>query len=174
MILTNTVLSALIAQQGTGNTAFLFVKLISYSFIFIMIIAAAYFTTRYVGRKSAVVMGGRNIQIIEKVVLGLEKSLYIVKVGERFFLLAAGKQNVELLTEISKNEIKQNPEALKSSTIFPSFDVYLNKFSKKQSKDFEGRELLTGEEQGRLGKVLSEFKRRNQNVNMFEDKDEQQ
>ncbi|AOT68268.1 FliO/MopB family protein [Geosporobacter ferrireducens] len=174
MILTNIVPSALITQQGTGNTAFLFVKLISYSFIFLMIVAAAYFTTRYVGRKSAAVIGGRNIQIIEKVVLGLEKSLYIVKVGERFFLLAAGKQNVELLTEVRKEEINQAPEGSQGSMIFPSFDTYLKKFSKKQPEDIKDHELLTGEDQDTLQKVLSEFKRKNQNINMFEDKDEQQ
>ena len=174
MILTNIVPFALLVQQGTGYTAFLFVKLISYSFIFMIILAAAYLTTRYVGKKSVAVIGGRNIQIIEKLVLGIDKSLYIVKVGERFYLLAASKQNLELLTEVRKEEIKLAPQNSQDSAIFPSFDMYLKKITKKQPEDFQEHEVLPHVDQEPLQRILSEFRSRNQSANIFSDKDEQE
>lgn len=166
--------SAATTQAGTGNTAFLFIKLISYSFVFLIILAAAYFTTRYVGKKSAAVLGGRNIQIIEKVVLGLDKTLFIVKVGEHYYLLAAGKQNIVLLTEVSKEEIKLSQKEAHGMDVFPNFDSYLKKFTRKQPEDLQDHEILPYHAQDNLQKIFSEFKIRNQNANMFSDKDEQE
>ena len=174
MILSYLVPAATMMQEVTGNTAFLFIKLISYSFIFLIILAAAYLTTRYVGKKSATVIGGRNIQIIEKVVLGLDKSLFIVKVGNHYYLLAAGKQNIELLTEVSKEEIKLSQREAQGTNIFPNFDSYLKKFAKKQPEDFQDHEILPYNAQDNLQKIFSEFKMRNQDANMFSDKDEQE
>lgn len=67
-----------------------------------------YVTTRYIGRKQIRSMTGRNISIIETVMLGPDKRLHLVRAGKSYVLIATTSRSVEYLATV---ELDGNAEA---------------------------------------------------------------
>jgi flagellar protein FliO/FliZ len=44
--------------------------------------------------------------VIDYIILGRDKGLYIVKVGDKFFLIGVSNNNITYLTEINKEDMK--------------------------------------------------------------------
>lgn len=74
--------------------------------VFLLILAAAYYVTRYFGKTMTGYKMGGNIRLIETVRIAPEKYLQIVEVAERYFLLAVSKGNISLISELNKQDMK--------------------------------------------------------------------
>lgn len=83
-------------------------------FIFLVVLALTYFTTRFLGQYQKMQGLNRNFEAIETYRLSGNKFLQIVRVGKRYFVFAIGKDDVNLISEISKEDIDlstENPAA---------------------------------------------------------------
>lgn len=74
--------------------------------VFLLILAAAYYVTKYFGKTMTGYKMGGNIRLIETVRIAPEKYLQIVEVAERYFLLAVSKGNISLISELNKQDMK--------------------------------------------------------------------
>ena len=68
--------------------------------VFIFILFMAYYTTRLVAKKAGRMMQGKYIKVIDTISLGSDKKLHLVKVEEKFFVIATFGKNVEYMTEV--------------------------------------------------------------------------
>ena len=74
-------------------------SLIGMLFIFALVLFLAYITTRFIGKHSGFRSAGENIKILERVSLGQDKSLAVVSLGKKGFLLGITNQTITNLGE---------------------------------------------------------------------------
>ena len=78
MILYNVLYTTETLNNQTSNISFLLIKFLTFFIVFFIILGAAYFTTRYISNKSISFMNHRNLKIVERISLGIDKSIYII------------------------------------------------------------------------------------------------
>ena len=81
-------------------------KLIGLIILCVIIIAASYFVTKMIGRREAGYSGNSNFKAIEAFRLTPNKYLQLVQIGERYFVLAVCKENVTLICELDREDIR--------------------------------------------------------------------
>lgn len=89
----------------TGSLLQNSIKLFGLVILFILIIVACYYVTRFVGSKNMGTMKENNIKLIDIYRINQNQCLMIVNVGTRYFLVASGKDTINLLSEISGEEL---------------------------------------------------------------------
>lgn len=107
-----------------------FLQLLGVTALFIFVLILTYFTTRLVSGVKATKERGSNFKIIETYKIAPNKFLQIIQIGERFFVISVGKDDIQFITELSKEEIT-TPEL---STLNISFSDILSKITKNQQK----------------------------------------
>ncbi len=90
-------------------------KLVGLIILCAIIIAASYFTTRFVGKKQQNMSGGSNFRSIDVYRLSQNKYLQIIQAGKRYFLIAVSKDSVETIAELSEDDIVNFPSDKKVS-----------------------------------------------------------
>ncbi len=103
-------------------------------FMCAVILAAAYFVTSYISRKSFNRGMNKNLKIVETAALGIDKSLLLVKVGEQYLLLGSTQKNITLLSEIDpENLTLRNTAEVNNNIDGESFEAYMNKLQDENS-----------------------------------------
>lgn len=87
----------------TGSNNIL--ELIGLVFILILILVAAYFTSRYIGKLSIGQLKNSNFKVIDTYRINPNKFLQIVKVANKFIVIAVSKDSVNFITELDEAEI---------------------------------------------------------------------
>lgn len=149
-------------------------QIISLMGIFLLILFAAYVTTKFIGKKGAIIAGNKNLTVIERMNLGIDKAIYIIAIGENYYLIAAGKHTVELIDKIKKEDIKILHQERKDENFVKPFDAYLARFihgNKDQSEKGAKDGNLFGPKEDLMGK-LNKIRRKNQALHQYTDKDE--
>lgn len=108
-------------------------------FILAIIFFLAFIVTRFIAARYMNTFRGRNITVIEQVSLGIDRVLYIVKVGKQYFLLSASGKNINYLSQIDPSNITVSVDnsEMYNQKMFDagSFAKYLDSFRKKLSKN---------------------------------------
>ena len=91
--------------SSTGRISSFF-QLIGVLVIFVLVLVATYFTTRFVAGYQKNQVTGKNMRVVETLRIAQNKFLQIVKVGEKYLVLSVGKDEVRLIAEIPPEEIK--------------------------------------------------------------------
>ena len=134
--------------SGTSNTVSLdgggiksILKLIGLIILCILIIAASYFTTKFVGKKQ--IQGGSksNFKSVDVFRITPNKYLQIVEVGKRYFCIAVTKESVTLISELSEEDLKVLPAEIKPKSF------------KEQMNELMHRKGATGTGNGELGDI---------------------
>lgn len=99
------------------------------------ILFLAYVTTRFIADKSSNSMKGKYINIVDTINLGMDKRLYLIKVGDRYALIASTGKSIEFLTDVKLEETdlglsKQNEIGAFSFSGF--LDKYLQGYKDKK------------------------------------------
>lgn len=100
----------------------------------VIILFLAYAATRFVGQKYAKNLKGKNITVIESVSMGIDKVLYLVKIGNQFFLISSSGKNINFLSQVDSSNITILPEgAVVNHQLFDigGFSKQLDIFKKK-------------------------------------------
>lgn len=70
------------------------------------ILVGAYYFTRWAGRGLGTLpgMGSQNLRVLDRISLGRDQSMLVVRANERYFLVGAAPSGVSLLAELSPEE----------------------------------------------------------------------
>lgn len=99
-----------IQTSGLSN----FMQFIGVLFIFLFVLAATYFTTKWMAGYQKVRHPGRNLRIVETMRLNQNNYIQIIQAGEVYLVIGVGKDEVTMLTTIDKDQL-QDPEACENA-----------------------------------------------------------
>ncbi len=77
--------------------------------LFCAILFLAWLTTRLIGRRAAGERKTRIMRIVETLPLGMDRSLVLVRVGEKHYLLATSRNRTDFMGEVQPGEIPESP-----------------------------------------------------------------
>lgn len=94
----------IILMSGTiGNI----LQLIGLIIVFIIILFATYYVSKWIGKTGLVQNSSGNIRIVETFRLSQTKYLQIIKVGDnRYFLIAVSKDDITFISELNEDDIR--------------------------------------------------------------------
>ena len=79
--------------------------------LMIAVFAAAYFVSKYVGKRYKSNYGSsKHITVIDSTIIGKDRSLLIVKAGEQAFLIGSAPNEFTLISEIDAQQFAVDPE----------------------------------------------------------------
>lgn len=115
----------LLSGTSFGN----FLDLIGVLFVFVLILILTYYTTRWIGNYQKVHQTTKNLRIIETLRLSNTKYIQIIQAGTEYFVIAVGKDEINLLAQLSEEQMKEVPDDLNQNGTFSqnSFQDILNK-----------------------------------------------
>lgn len=112
------------------------VQLIVALIVFIIVIALTGITTKWIGGYQKTRFLNKNLQPIESMKVGNNKFIQLVKVGEVYLVLGVGKDEVNAIAKLTKDElpdlIDESPEGVSMTT--DTFQDVLAKFRSRNSK----------------------------------------
>lgn len=117
-------------------------ELLGFILIFGSILFLAYAVTRYISQKTSASMKSRHMQIIDQISLGLDKRLFLVRVGSEYFLFLSGKKE---FSQVAKIELDMEEEE-KIMNNEPSFNFrqvfskYVSSYNNKKQTKNKGQE----------------------------------
>ena len=121
-----------VTLTGVGGVA----QLLTVAMLFILVLILTYFTTHFVGSYQKNKLTGSNISIIEAQRLSANKLIEIVKVGNKYFVIAVCKDTVTLLGEVDSAELSIKEQ---KSSVNDGFASILNRVRKKTDEEREDR-----------------------------------
>lgn len=83
-----------------------FVQLIGALIIFAFVIGITYLTTHWMGGIQKGRNHNKNLRIIETIGVGNNKMISIVEVGTVYLVVSVGKDEVHLLTQLNREQLK--------------------------------------------------------------------
>ena len=114
-----------------------FLQLISALLIFAFVLLITYFTTRWIGSYQRVRMKSKNLQIIESLSVGNNKSICLLKTGTEYLVVAVGKDEVHPLTTLKEEQLSDLTfleETIVNPVSGESFQEILGQLKDKMSK----------------------------------------
>ena len=84
-----------------------FIQLLGALFIFAVVLAATYLTTRWMGGMQRGRQNNKNLHVIETISVGNNKMISIVEVGSVYLVVSVGKEEVHLLGTAYEGSIKR-------------------------------------------------------------------
>ena len=108
------------AFSALGSGVENFFKTIYYIVMFSLILAAAYFITKYIARKGMAQGKSRTMKLMESMPLGVDKNLHLVQVGAQYFLIGSASKSMVLISELDQELLFE--EALKDAVNINDFD----------------------------------------------------
>ena len=114
-----------------------FLQLISALLIFVFVLLITYFTARWVGSYQKVRMKSKNLQIIESVSVGNNKTICLLKAGTEYLVVAVGKDEIHTLTVLKEEQLTDVSflqEGIDTVVSGESFQEIFGQLKEKMSK----------------------------------------
>lgn len=94
-----------------------FLQLVGLLVLLIVILAAAYYTSRFVGKVKLGQMKNSNFTVIDAYRISPNKVIQIVKIANKYIVVAIGKDSIQYITELDEAEvyIREEQKAEKQS-----------------------------------------------------------
>ena len=104
--------------------------------IFLAVLAITYYTTRIVGKYQKLQGFNRNFEAIETYRVTGNKFLQLIRVGKRYFIVAVGKDEISLISEVSEEDIELDPgvNSVANDRFKQIFEVARDKITKRGDK----------------------------------------
>lgn len=91
-----------ILLTGTLET---FLQLIGSLLIFVFVLLLVYLVTRWMGAVQKGQSHNKNLHIVETIGVGNNKMISIIQAGTEYLVVAIGKDEIHLLTKLSREEL---------------------------------------------------------------------
>jgi len=114
-----------------------FLQLISALLIFAFVLLVTYFTTRWVGNYQKVQMKSKNLQVLESLPAGNNKSICLIKAGTEYLVVAIGKDEIHPLATLKEEQLTDVSflkESIEGVVTGESFQEILGQLKDKMSK----------------------------------------
>ncbi|SHO49849.1 flagellar biosynthetic protein FliO [Anaerocolumna xylanovorans] len=116
-----------------------FLQLLGVILLFVVVLVITYLTTKFVGGVKMGTLKDSNFKVIDTYKLMQNKYLQIIKVGTRYFVIAVGKDDIRLLTELKEDEITVKDRSTKQNN---NFQDILKAFKKQIEKEDNSGDLF--------------------------------
>jgi len=95
----------LVSNYTLGSTADNAIQLIGLILLFCFVLAATYFTSRFVGNYKMGQQKNKNFKVIETYKVAPNKFLQLVKMGNKYIVISVGKDDIRYITELSEEDV---------------------------------------------------------------------
>lgn len=82
-----------------------FIQMIGLIILLILILAATYYTTKFVGGMKLGQMKNSNFKVIDAYRISPNKVMQIVKIGNKYIVIAISKDTINYITELDEAEL---------------------------------------------------------------------
>jgi flagellar protein FliO/FliZ len=105
--------------------------------IFILILVLAYFATKFIAKYQGNMINSKsNIRILESFRVSGNKFIAIVKIGEGYYAMSVGKDEMHLIDKLNPDELKLGENgSIKAAGDKPDFNELLVRLKNRKSKD---------------------------------------
>lgn len=86
-----------------------FLQLVSVLVIFVFVLFLTYITTRWIASYQKEHSFNKNLEVIETLKITPNKYIQIVRAGEEYLVIAIGKDEVQLLTRLTEEQLAEVP-----------------------------------------------------------------
>ena len=93
-------------------------------FLFVLVLVLAWYCSRWLGGRFGFSAAGGTIRVLERVMIGPDRSLLVVKAGEEVLLLGVTPQHIERLGELDPS-LYQEEEGSQAGSGSPDFSAAL-------------------------------------------------
>ncbi len=107
-----------------------FVQMLGLILLLVIILIAAYYTTKFIGGIRQGQLKHSNFQVIDAYRIGPNKAIEIVKIANKYVVIAIGKDTVNYITELDEAEVSVREEKWEGKEL-QSFAQTLDKLKKK-------------------------------------------
>ncbi|OGO78426.1 MAG: hypothetical protein A2Y23_03600 [Clostridiales bacterium GWB2_37_7] len=87
------------------NSMYSFFKTIYYLIMFALILAAAYYASKFLARKGMAQNKSKTMKLMESMPMGADKSLHVVKIGAQYFLIGSAAKSLFMISELDKDKL---------------------------------------------------------------------
>ncbi len=81
------------------------VQLLGLVLLLVIILFAAYYTSRFIGKMKLGQLKNSNFDVIDSYRISQGKLLQIVKIGKKYIVISVGKENVNYITELQEADL---------------------------------------------------------------------
>lgn len=112
-------------------------SLIAMLIVFVLILVAVHYTTKWMAKSGNIQSGTKNIQVIETYRIAPNKYVQIIRFGTKYIAIAVGKEEISPLTELEESDLQLLQPADMENPSFAS--VFKNMIHRKdtEKKDSE-------------------------------------
>lgn len=107
-------------------------QLLAVAFIFVLILVATYFATRWIAKSGMVQMQSKNISVIETFKIAPNKYIQIIQLGTKYYAISVSKEHINFLTELDEEQL--NFENIERQQQVLSFKEVMEKVLPKKKK----------------------------------------
>lgn len=118
-----------------------FLQLVVVTIIFIIVLFACAYTTKWIGKLQKQKFTGRNLEVIESMVLPGNKIIEIIRTGDEYVVAVVCKDTVTLLNKLQKEQLDLTDETLTMGQTGVDFSAFLDKFKNKQNDDIKNQKI---------------------------------
>lgn len=116
------------------------IRLVSAVAVFVFVLAATYFTTKFVGNYQKSTMHGSNFDVIETYRISSSKYLQLIRVGTEYVVIAVCKDTVTMICKVTKEQIEipkddGQGKSGNSLTAFSEMFEQMKNLKQNESKD---------------------------------------
>ncbi len=94
-----------------------FFQLIGILLIFLFVLVITYLTTKWIAGYQQGMIKNRNVQVIETFRVTNNKFIQIIQVGKKYLVISVCKDTMNILTELTEEEIIWKPSAEDFQTV---------------------------------------------------------
>lgn len=102
---------------------------------FVLLLVLAWWASRAIGRAYAGGGAGRTVQLLDRVALGGEKQLLVVKAAGKVLLLGVTAHEISFLQELDEDELPPPAESPESGPFFAAFKRALDAKKGRETSD---------------------------------------
>ncbi|WP_170287574.1 flagellar biosynthetic protein FliO [Aquibacillus halophilus] len=121
-------------EESFGQSTNLFLVLVQLILALAFVLALIYFLLKFVNGKNKMFQKVRTLENLGGIPLGSNKSIQVVRIGERVYVLGVG-ENVELLSEITDDQTKEDLLANDQVTELNPSSIISSMWKKKKSEE---------------------------------------
>ncbi|MCR5468432.1 MAG: flagellar biosynthetic protein FliO [Lachnospiraceae bacterium] len=121
-----------------------FLQLLGLLLIFILVLAATYYVTKWIAGFEKSQSFNHNLHVVETLKITTNKYIQIVKAGNKYLVIAVGKDEITMLAELDKDEVEEefavSPTPFNGESFKQIFDKIKNKLPDKRDDDEVGKD----------------------------------
>ena len=111
-----------------------YLQFVTVLLLFAFVLLITYFTTRWIANYQKTKVNGNNLEVIETCRITSNKYLQIVRAGSKYVLIAIGKDEVHMLTELTEDELNVIQKSGQQQMDFSTVLANVKKLGKKEKE----------------------------------------